>query len=151
MLCCRWRRSISAITEPTAAWPWTFTARTNTPLNCVRLELPALFSKRNLKLLPVRDFILGAGLPQKRRETKPTKLMFLQKGRRKYIKNQFVFGFLSFFYFYFLFLNKNVFLVNAVNVNVRLFILQRRPSRSILSDRWITADYQSRRLLSNTN
>lgn len=113
MLCCRWRQSISAITEPTAAWPWTFTARTNTPLNCVRLALPALFSKRNSRPLPVCDFILMPDL--KRRRAK--KLYSLPK-RKRHKKNQFFFSFLLVVP-----LPRNVFLVNVINVNVRPFFI----------------------------
>lgn len=98
MLCCRWRRSISAITEPTAAWPWTFTARTNTPLNCVRLALPALFSKRNSRPLPVCDFILmPQDLKWRRGRLKRNYIFPPPPKRKRHKKNQFRYLFSSSF------------------------------------------------------
>jgi hypothetical protein len=96
-------------------------------------------------------FHFGCRTPPKKERNKTNKIDVPPKRKTEIYKESICFRVPLFFLFLFFFLNKNVFLVNAVNVNVRLFILQRRPSRSILSDRWITADYQSRRLLSNTN
>ena len=45
---------IWAITELIAAWLWTFTAKTNTPLSCAKLVFLALFCRLNLKPSLVR-------------------------------------------------------------------------------------------------